>query len=281
MIRKYLELVKFSHTLFAMPFALMAMLVAAGGMPSARVLVWILFAMVFARTMAMTFNRLMDRDIDSQNPRTASRPTVTGEVSTASAWVLWTFCSAGLFLSAWMLNPVCLALAPVVWMVLNGYSFGKRFTHWTHLWLGFALGLAPLGAWVAVTGRIEWQPVPLGLAVLVWVAGFDIIYSLQDEEVDHLLGLHSLVVRFGPAGALILSRVFHLAALLLLLSFGLLMGLGRFYYYGVAIVAVALAVEQSMVSDEDRSRINAAFFTANGFVSLVLLAATSLDVFLR
>jgi 4-hydroxybenzoate polyprenyltransferase len=279
MIRDYLELVKFAHTLFALPFALAAMLVAAQGLPSGWVLGWILAAMVFARTMAMTFNRLMDLEFDSRNPRTQERPLVTGKVSVRSAWVLWGACSAGLYVSAWMLNPACLALSPVVWGLLNGYSFAKRFTAWTHLWLGLALGLAPLGAWVAVTGQIEWQPIPLGLAVVLWVAGFDIIYSLQDEVVDHRLGLHSLVVRLGPAKALVLSRLFHAGTVLMLYAFGLLLGLGHFYDGGVGLIAAALVIEQSLVSHRDRSHINAAFFTANGFISLILLAAVCLDLF--
>lgn len=281
MIRKYLELVKFSHTLFAMPFALISMLVAADGLPSPWVFAWILSAMVFARTMAMTFNRIMDRDFDRMNPRAAQRPTVTGEVSIRAAWILWIGCSLGLFLSAGMLNRLCLILSPAVWLVLNGYSLGKRFTHWTHLWLGLSLGIAPLGAWVAVTGKIEWYPIPLGLAVLLWVAGFDIIYSLQDEEVDHRLGLHSLVIRFGARGALLISRLFHFVALLLFMGFGILMDLGIAFFMGTIVVGVALIVEQSLVSPEDRSRINAAFFTANGFVSLVLLAATVMDIYMR
>ncbi len=281
MIQKYLELVKFPHTIFALPFALISMLVAAEGLPSPWILFWILVAMVSARTMAMTFNRIMDIEYDRLNPRAMQRPTVTGEVTLRAAWLLWLFCSMCLFLSAGMLNRLCLILSPVVWLILNGYSLAKRFTHWTHLWLGLSLGLAPLGAWVAVTGRIEWYPIPLGIAVLLWVAGFDIIYSLQDEEVDHRLGLHSLVTRFGARQALLGSRFFHCLALMFFVGFGLLMDMGIFFFLGTGVVGVALIVEQSLVSPEDRSRINAAFFTANGFVSLVLLAATVVDIYRR
>lgn len=279
-MRKYFELVKFPHTVFALPFALVSMLVAADGFPSLRTFLWILAAMVFARTMAMTFNRIVDLDFDRENPRAAIRPTVTGEVSIPPAWTLWTVCSVGFFLSAWMLNWTCFYLSPLVWIVLNGYSLTKRFTNWTHLFLGLALGLSPLGAWVAVTGRIAWEPIPLGLAVIAWVAGFDIIYALQDEEIDRKLGLHSLVAGFGPRRALGISRLLHLASFLLLLLFGWALGLGTFYFVGVVLVGAALAIEQSLVSAEDRSRIGAAFFTSNGFVSLALLAATCLDVFL-
>lgn len=279
-MRKYFELVKFPHTVFALPFALVSMLIAADGFPDLRIFLWILAAMVFARTMAMTFNRIVDLDFDRANPRAAVRPTVTGEVSILQAWTLWTLCSIGLFLSAWMLNWMCFYLSPLVWIVLNGYSLTKRFTNWTHLFLGLALGLSPLGAWVAVTGRIDWAPIPLSLAVIAWVAGFDIIYALQDEEIDRKLGLHSLVAGFGARRALIVSRALHLMCFLLLLLFGWTLELGTFYFVGVAIVGAALAIEQSLVSPEDRSRIGAAFFTANGFVSLALLAATCLDIFL-
>ena len=281
MIQKYLELVKFPHTIFALPFALISMFIAAEGLPSLWILCWILVAMVSARTMAMTFNRIMDIDYDRLNPRALQRPTVTGEVSLRAAWMLWLCCSLGLFVSAGMLNRLCLILSPVVWLTLNGYSLAKRFTHWTHLWLGLSLGLAPLGAWVAVTGRIEWYPIPLGIAVVLWVAGFDIIYSLQDEEVDHHLGLHSLVTRFGAKEALLLSRFFHAVAFSLFVGFGMLMGLGLAFFVGTGVVGLALLIEQSLVSPDDRSRINAAFFTANGFVSLVLLAATVVDIYMR
>jgi len=279
-MRKYLELVKFSHTIFALPFALVAMLVAAKGFPSLWIFMWIVAAMVFARTLAMTFNRIVDRNFDRENPRTAKRELVTGKISIASAWFLWAICSIGFFVSAWMLNSSCLLLSPFVWVVLNGYSLTKRVTNWTHLFLGLALGLAPFGAWVAVTGRIEALPVPLCLAVLFWVAGFDILYALQDEGVDKRLGLHSLVVRFGPAGALAVSRGFHVLTVLCLAGFGVWLGLGNYYFVGAAIVAIALIVEQSLVSPTDLSRLGAAFFTANGFISLALLLATGLDVFL-
>jgi 4-hydroxybenzoate polyprenyltransferase len=279
-MKKYLELVKFSHTVFALPFALISMLIAAEGLPAWRVFGWILLAMVSARTMAMTFNRIADLDLDRQNPRAATRPTVTGEVPLPAAWALWGICSLLFFASAFMLNRVCLYLSPVVWVVLNGYSLSKRFTHWPHLFLGLALGLAPLGAWVAVTGSIDWQPIPLGLAVLFWVAGFDIIYALQDEEVDRKTGVRSLITGLGPRQALGVSRLFHLLCVLLLAVFGWAVELGVWYFAGVAIVALTLLVEQSLVSAEDRSRINAAFFTANGFVGLALLFATGLDVWL-
>jgi 4-hydroxybenzoate polyprenyltransferase len=280
-MRKYLELVKFPHTVFALPFALMSMLVAADGLPSGWVFFWILVAMVFARTMAMTFNRIVDVDLDRLNPRAWNRPTVTGEVSLRNAWILWCVTGCGFFASAWMLNTTCFWLSPAVWVVLNGYSLTKRFTVWTHLFLGLALGLAPLGAWVAVTGRIAWQPVPLGIAVLLWVAGFDIIYALQDEEIDRRLGTHSLVAGMGAAKALLVSRLFHLSSFLILLGFGYMLELGLFYFSGAVVAGAALSIEQSLVSVEDRSRVGAAFFTANGFVSLTLLAATWLDVFLR
>lgn len=279
-IRKYLELVKFTHTVFALPFALTAMLIAAGGVPEGRIFLWILVAMVCARTMAMTFNRIVDVRFDAQNPRTANRPTVTGEVSLPSAWALWGVCSFVFFLAAYQLNPACLALSPLVWLVLNGYSLCKRVTRWTHLVLGAALGLAPFGAWTAVTGRIEWAPVPLCLAVMFWTAGFDILYALQDEEVDHRLGLHSVVTAFGARGAILISRIFHLTAVAVLVLFGWNLGLGMYYHLGVALAGAILLLEQSMVSADDRSRVGIAFMNANAAVSLTLFAAACLDVFL-
>ncbi|MCA9448477.1 MAG: putative 4-hydroxybenzoate polyprenyltransferase [Candidatus Omnitrophica bacterium] len=278
-IRKYLDLVKFSHTVFALPFALTSMLIAAGGLPSAWTIAWILFAMVCARTMAMTFNRIVDVRFDAENPRTANRPTVTGEVTLGSAWALWGLSSFGLFLSAAMLNPTCLILCPPVWLVLNGYSLCKRFTAWTHLVLGLALGLAPFGAWVAVTGRIEWAPIPLCLAVMFWVAGFDILYALQDEEVDRTLGLSSLVTRFGPKRAILVSRILHLLTVLVLVEFGEVLDLGPYYFGGVGLVALILLLEQSLVSAEDRSNVGIAFMNANAAISLTLLIATCLDLF--
>ena len=276
-----MDLVKFSHTVFAL--AICADFDADRGGRIAIGLgsiAWILVAMVSARTMAMTFNRIVDVQFDAKNPRTANRPTVTGEVTMGSAWALWGFSTFGLFLSAAMLNRVCLVLCPTVWLVLNGYSLCKRYTAWTHLVLGLSLGLAPFGAWVAVTGAIEWAPVPLCLAVMFWVAGFDILYALQDEEIDKSLGLSSLVTRYGPRGAIFISRILHFLTVLVLVAFGRMLDLGLYYFAGVGLVALILILEQSMVSADDRSKVGIVFMNANAAISITLLIATCLDLFL-
>ncbi len=276
----YVDLVKFHHSIFALPFALISLLVATDGRPGWRILSLVILAMVAARTAAMTFNRIVDLHQDTLNPRTRLRPSVTGRVSKREA-ILLCFLSCLLFVwFAGLLNPLCLVLSPVVLLVLLFYSYTKRFTNWPHVFLGIALGLAPLGAWVAATGIVAWSPIPLGLAVVFWVAGFDIIYSFQDEEFDKTHGIGSLVVRFGPGKALLISRVFHVLTVMLLLYYGRILSLGFWYYLGVAIVSVALIIEQCLVSPTDRSRINMAFFTANGFIGVALLVFTILDIYL-
>ena len=273
-----LELVKFSHTVFALPFALIACLVAANGIPAWRPLGWILVAMAGARTSAMAWNRIVDREIDRHNPRTENRPLQTGRVALWEAVLLWLAASALFVFAAWRLNPLAFALSLPVLLVLWFYSTTKRFTPLSHLFLGLALGCAPVGAWIALRGEINLPPVVLGLAVLFWVAGFDIIYALQDEALDRKMGLHSLVTALGAHGALLVSRLFHLVCIALLVGFGMLAGLGGFYYFGVFAVAVALVWEQNLVRPPDLSRVNVAFFTANGIVGLSLLIFTALDV---
>lgn len=278
-ILAYADLVKFHHSVFALPFALISLLVATNGRPGWRILILVILAMVAARTAAMTFNRIVDLHQDALNPRTRLRPSVTGRVSKREAYLL---CFLSCLLFVWfadLLNPLCLVLSPVVLLVLLFYSYTKRFTNWPHVFLGIALGLAPLGAWVAATGKVAWSPIPLGMAVVFWVAGFDIIYSFQDEEFDKSHGIGSLVVRFGPGRALLISRVFHVLTVMLLLYYGQSVSRGLWYYLGVAIVSVALFVEQCLVTPTDRSRINMAFFTANGFVGVAHLVFTMLDIY--
>lgn len=273
-----LEMIQFEHTIFALPFALMGAVLAARGVPEGRALGWILGAMVGARSAAMTFNRLVDRDFDARNPRTAQRPLVTGRLSTRFA-VLFLAVSVGLFvLSAWMLNPLAFALSfPVLFLIL-GYSYAKRFTSIAHFFLGAALGCAPLGAWIAVRGRIEWPPVILGLAVLLWTAGFDIIYACQDEEFDRSQGLRSIPARWGTARALRLARLLHVGMLGCLLLVGRIAGLGAVFYAGVGATGLMLAYEHSLVGPQDLSRVNRAFFTVNGCVSIFLFAMTLGDL---
>ncbi|MHB0937803.1 MAG: UbiA-like polyprenyltransferase [Armatimonadota bacterium] len=282
MIRRLLiilEMIKFEHTLFALPFALTAALVAVGGLPSWRQLLWLLVAMVGARSSAMTFNRIADIEFDRRNPRTAGRALPAGLVTTAQAW-FFTLVTAGLLmLAAWQLNPLALYLSPVALAVVWGYSFTKRFTRLSHLVLGLALGIAPSAAWIALTGALPLPPMILSLAVICWTAGFDIIYACQDVEFDRQVGLHSIPARLGLGPALIISSLLHLLAFGLLAAFGVLAGLKYGYFAALFPVAVLLVYQHRIVRPNDLSRVNAAFFTANGAISLLLLIGACVDVF--
>ena len=273
------ELVRFSHTVFALPFALIAALAAAGGLPAPGVLGWIVVAMVGARTAAMAFNRLADHAIDAANPRTAGRPLPTGRLSRGFAWGLVVVGGAALVGAAWRLNPLCLALSPLALVWVLGYSYSKRFLALSHLWLGVGLGIAPVGAWLAVRGSFALPPIVLALAVTCWVAGFDVLYALQDEAFDRERGLFSVPARFGTVGALWFSGALHVATLvgLAALPFVYPQGLGVFYWVGVAGCAALLAYQHAIVKPGDLSRLNAAFFTANGVLAVWLFAAVVAD----
>ncbi len=279
-LRLSAELVTFSHTVFALPFAFMGMLMAARGLPSLRAILLITAAMVGARTAAMTFNRLADERFDRLNPRTAGRPLPSGRMTRSWAAGML-FLSSALFVgAAAALNTTCLVLSLPALAVILSYSLTKRFTPLTHFHLGTALGLAPIGAWIAVTGSIEPAALVLGLAVALWTAGFDIIYACQDVEFDRKVGLHSLPARAGIAGALAISSILHALMVLALLSLPFLSDLGLAYFAGALAAAAALVVEHRLVRPGDLSRVNAAFFTANGFVSVGLMAATAIDIYL-
>lgn len=274
-----LEMIKFEHTLFALPFALIGMVLAAEGWPSGRVFGWILVAMVGARSAAMGFNRLVDRRIDAANPRTAARALPAGLVSPAFVSLFVVASLALLVLAAWRLNPLCLKLVLVAIPVLLGYSFTKRFTWVSHVVLGLALGGAPLGAWVAVTGSFAPTPFLLTFVVVTWVAGFDVLYALQDEAFDRDKGLFSVPARFGTVGALWISGALHLLTLagLAALAFVYPPGLGVVYWIGVAGCAALLAYQHAIVRPGDLSRLDAAFFTANGLLAAGLFAAVLAD----
>lgn len=279
--RDFLSLVVFAHTVFALPFALLSAVLAANGVPHGRTLLWILVAMVGARSAAMSFNRIVDRHIDARNPRTARREIPAGVVSPAAAAL---FCagSAALFvLAAAELNRLCLYLSPVALAIVLGYSYAKRVTSFAHLFLGLALAIAPVGAWVAVTGAFALPPVLLGFAVLFWVAGFDVIYSLQDEEFDRAEGLRSIPARFGAARALQIARLFHGTTLLLL--YGVFLAVSGGWLFGGAVVVAGLFLvrQHRLVSPGDLSRVNAAFFTANGWLSVAVFVLGTADVLLR
>lgn len=275
-----MDMIKFQHTIFALPFALTAMLLAAKGFPSPDTVAWILAAMVGARTAAMAWNRIADADIDAQNPRTANRHLCAGTVKFSEAWWL-VFGGVGLLeLAAYGLNPLCLKLSPIVLALIFIYPFGKRFTCLTHFVLGLALAAAPLGAWIAVTGSWDWRITPLFIAVLLWVAGFDILYALQDLEFDIDAGLHSIPSRLGKTWSLNLAALLHFVLFLLLIAQVPLFGLGFWYMIGIAAVAMLLIYEHSLVSPSDLSKLNAAFFTMNGIISVIVFSGTLLDLIL-
>lgn len=276
-----LSMIRFAHTVFAMPFALLAAVLAAGGLPSPRTLLWIVVAMVGARSAAMSFNRIVDHDVDSKNPRTASRELPTG-VLTRRFVFLFCAASAALFvLAAAQLNRLCLLLSPVALVVVLGYSLTKRFTALSHLVLGLSLAIAPIGAWIAVTGAFAPLPIVLALAVVFWVAGFDVIYSLQDEAFDKEQGLRSLPAGLGSRRALLVSALFHAASLALLFgAFALARG-GPLFGLGVVLAGAFLVRQHAIVKPGDLSRVDAAFFTANGWLSIVFFLCGAADVLLR
>jgi 4-hydroxybenzoate polyprenyltransferase len=277
--RDYLEFIKFSHTIFALPFALIAMMVAAQGWPQWTTVGWILICMVAARTAAMSFNRWSDWQFDQQNPRTRQRATL----ATRTAAGLVTIISLGLFLwAAGQLNPLCLYLAPLALLLVLGYSLTKRFTAYTHAFLGLALAAAPMGAWAAVTGSLV-HPVPwiLALAVWSWVFGFDLIYATLDIEFDRQAGLHSFPSRYGIGAALRLALGLHVVTWLSLGAFGGSAGLGLAYWVAWAVVGVLLGYEHLLGRKRDVQATNQAFFTLNAWVSVLLLLGTILGLWIR
>jgi 4-hydroxybenzoate polyprenyltransferase len=270
----YGRMVKLSHTVFALPFALASAALAAGEGTRWRDVVWIVVAMVGARSAAMGFNRLADHEIDARNPRTAGRELPRGVLRRAEVWAFVALSAGALVLAAAMLNPLCLMLSPVALAIVFGNTYTKRFTALSHLFLGLGLAVAPVGAWLAIRGQLAPAPVVLGLAVLCWVAGFDTIYACQDVAFDREAGLHSLPARLGVARALQLARALHVVAVMLLAVVYRLAPLHPLYLAGVAGVAALLVYEHSLVSADDLSRVDAAFFAVNGWISLGYLGAT-------
>ena len=268
--RESLEMIKFAHTIFALPFALLSFFRASEGALPVRTLLWVMAAMVGARTAAMTFNRIADRAIDAENPRTASRALPAGRLPVGYAAALCAAASLVFLVAAWELNPLAFELAFPTLAVLFGYSFTKRFTALSHLILGLCLGIAPVGAWVAVRGRIEWAPIALGLGVLFWTGGFDVLYALQDEAFDRTRGLRSLPARLGTRSALVVSALFHAATLVFLALFANAVHGGTLLSIAIAVAAAALIVQHAIVRPGDLSRLNAAFFTANGVLSVAV-----------
>src|SRR5213080_2300889 len=276
-VSRFLRLIRFSHTIFALPFALGALVVAANGWPSWRILFLVIVCMVFARTAAMLFNRLIDWTLDQRNPRTASRHLL---VSKFVAQVLLVVSSAGFVLAAASINRLTFFLAPVALAIIFLYSVTKRFTSATHFFLGLALAIAPVGAWIAQTGRIDLAPLVLGAGIICWVAGFDLIYATQDYDFDRREGIRSLVVKLGIARSLRLAQLLHLAMLAALIVFGVTAQLGRIYYGGMTLVVAALFYEHK-TEKLDLAGISRAFFQSNAFVSAVFLVAVCVDRLIR
>lgn len=273
----FLKLIKFSHSVFALPFAFTGALIAAGGVPSLRHIIWITVAMIGARTGAMGLNRIIDSKIDALNPRTKDREIPKGVIKTGEA-LLYTLAAFGLFIfAAYKLNPLCLQLSPLAVFVVFLYPYAKRFTSLSHLILGLALSFAPFGAWVAIKGSLDTAILPLSFAVLFWVAGFDIFYAMQDMEFDRRHALFSIPTRFGTKKSILLAKLFHLVTVLLLLSLILIFKMGGFYLAGVLIAAALLVYEHRLVKPDDLSRIDMAFFNMNGYTSITLFLFTLLD----
>ncbi len=274
-IRTVLEMIKFEHSVFALPFALVGALLAtrAGGSSwlTWRQLLWIVVAMVGARSAAMTMNRIADLHYDALNPRTQNRPLVTGVLSLSFAWAFTLVSSAVLVIAAWQLNRLALELSPLALAVLFFYSYTKRFTSWSHFVLGFCLGMSPAAAWIAVRGSLDWRMLILCAAVTLWVGGFDVLYACQDVEFDHRFGLYSIPKRFGVPGALKIARAMHIVMVGLLAWLALSFRLPWPAWTGIGVVASLLAYEHSLVKPNDLSKINAAFFTVNGYISLLFL----------
>jgi len=274
-LRTVLEMIKFEHSVFALPFALTGAILAArftrNGWPTWRQLLWIVVAMVAARSAAMTVNRIADLRYDRQNPRTARRALATGALTVTFAWIFTLFATAAFLVAAWQLNPLALKLAPVALFILFFYSFTKRFTNWSHLFLGFALGISPAAAWIAVTGRLDLRMLILCAAVTLWVGGFDVLYACQDVEFDRSSGLFSIPKRFGVADALLIARAMHAGVVALLAWLAASFALPWPAWVGLVVVAALLAYEHSLVKADDLSRLDAAFFTMNGYISISFL----------
>ena len=281
-LKTTLAMIKFEHTLFALPFAFLGAILAANGLPTWRQIIWITVAMVGARSAAMTFNRIVDRDIDAQNPRTAMREIPTGKLSLGFAWGFLYVCIAVFLLASYSLNWLTFALSPVALIFVLGYSYAKRFTALAHIFLGVALAISPSAAWIAVRGSLQdVEPILLSLLVLMWTAGFDVMYACQDFEFDRKAGLRSIPARFGIKNSLWIARLFHFQAFIVLFLLYLVTGLGWLALTGVIAVGALLVYQHTLVRSNDLSRMNAAFFTTNAMVSVILLATFGGAVFFK
>ena len=280
-LRVTLEMIKWEHSIFALPFALCGAMLAAGGFPTLHQLLWIVVAMVAARSAAMAFNRWADATIDAANPRTSTRALPAGHLSPSFVVTFVLVSSAVLVLAASQLNRLALLLSPVALAVLLFYSYTKRFTRWSHLVLGFALGIAPSAAWIAVRGALDPRILLLTAAVTFWVGGFDVLYACQDYDFDRQAGLHSLPRYLGIGAALWVARIFHLIMIGFLIGLLMVFALGKLAVAGVAIVVLLLLYEHSLVKPNDLSKLNAAFFTMNGVISVLFFVFVAADLLIR
>ena len=276
-----LRMIKFEHTLFALPFAFLGAVLAADGLPTWRQILWITVAMVGARSAAMTFNRIADREIDAKNPRTASRELPSGKLTLQFAWAFLIASIVVFVLASFMLNWLTFALSPVALVFVLGYSYAKRFTSMAHLLLGLALAISPSAAWIAVRGDLTEVPILLSLFVLMWTAGFDVLYACQDYEYDRRAGLRSIPARYGIKNALWIARLFHFQAFVVLLLLWIILGSAWPALVGIGLVAALFIYQHSVIKPNDLSRMNAAFFTSNAFVSVILLAGFAAGIFIR
>ncbi|HIZ89132.1 MAG TPA: putative 4-hydroxybenzoate polyprenyltransferase [Candidatus Mucispirillum faecigallinarum] len=274
----FLKMIKLEHSLFALPFAFVGMFLAANGMPSWNVILWVVVAMVGARSAAMGLNRYADAEIDARNPRTASREIPAGNISKKSTIFYIILSLAVYFLAALMLNRLTAILSPIPILIFILYAYAKRFTNFCHIILGIALGLAPVCAWIAVTGTINLPPFILGGAIILWVAGFDILYAIQDIEYDRKEGLHSIPAVFGVSGSLIIARLLHFAAFFLFILLMAFTNLGYIYLAGVLISGALMAYEHSLVSKDDLSKLNMAFFNMNAYISITIMIFSIIDI---
>jgi 4-hydroxybenzoate polyprenyltransferase len=279
-IKIILEMIKFEHTVFALPFAFTGALLAARGLPTGGQILWITVAMVGARSAAMGFNRWADRALDAENPRTQERALPKGLVTPLQVVLFIAASSVLLVYAAYRLNPLCFALSPVALLIVFFYSYTKRFTYLSHAFLGFGISLAPIGAWIAVTGELEIPALILGAAVLFWLLGFDVLYALQDREFDRKRGLHSIPQRFGIERSLWISRISHAITMAALFLLYVLSSLGSFYLAGVIIAFCLILYEHTLVKENDLSKLNMAFFNMNGLISITVFGFTLLDVLL-
>lgn len=279
-LKLFLQMIDFKHTLFGLPFAYLGAFLAVMGMPDLKDLWWITVAMISARTAALCLNRLIDREIDRANPRTKDWVMASGKLSARKVWIAVFIFFALLFYSAYQLNLLCVKLAPLAVAVLWIYSYTKRFTWWCHLILGLAIGMGPIGSWIAITGSFDFEPFLLGLAVAFWIGGFDIMYACQDIEFDRRYGLKSIPARFGEEGALKFSAFFHVLTIVFFVLNGLLFSLGFYYYLGIIFAAFVLLYEHRLVKPGNLEKVNLASFVINRYVGLIIFGATLVDIFI-